>query len=185
MKIVIFGLTVTSSWGNGHATIWRGLLRALIRRGHTIVFFERDVPYYAAHRDLHEIPGGTLQLYRDWDEVRPAAERHLADADVAMVTSYCPDGIAASDLVLNSPAALRTFYDLDTPVTLSQLRAGRTLAYIGPRGLQDFDLVFSYTGGRALDALRDELGARNVAPLYGSVDPDVHKPVPPMDDFRA
>ena len=184
MKLLIFGLTVSSSWGNGHATIWRGLLRALIRRGHKIVFFERDVPYYAAHRDLHEIPGGTLELYRDWNEVRPDVERHLSDADVAMVTSYCPDGIAASELVTDS-LTLRTFYDLDTPVTLSQLRAGRTVSYIGPRGLQDFDLVLSYTGGRALEALRDELGARNVVPLYGSVDPEVHKPVPAMEDFRA
>jgi spore maturation protein CgeB len=185
MKLVIFGLTVSSSWGNGHATIWRGLLRALIRRGHTIVFFERDVPYYAEHRDLHEIPGGTLLLYSDWDEARPLVERHLADADVAMVTSYCPDGIAASELVLESTPGLRTFYDLDTPVTLTQLRAGRPMSYIGPRGLQDFDLVFSYTGGRALQALRDELSARIVVPLYGSVDPEVHRPVPPVEDYRA
>lgn len=185
MKIVIFGLTVSSSWGNGHATIWRGLLRALIRHGHGIVFFERDVPYYAAHRDLHELPGGALQIYGDWEEVRPTAERELADADVGMVTSYCPDGIAASELVIESPAALRTFYDLDTPVTLSELRAGRTPAYIGARGLLDFDLVFSYTGGRALEALRDELGARNVVPLYGSVDPEVHKPASPMHEFHA
>jgi spore maturation protein CgeB len=185
MKLVIFGLTVSSSWGNGHATIWRGLLRALIRRGHHVVFFERDVPYYAAHRDQHDLPGGTLELYSDWDEIRPSAERCLADADVAMVTSYCPDGSAATDLVLESSTALRTFYDLDTPVTLAELRAGRPLTYIGPRGLKDFDLVFSYTGGRALEALRDELGARNFLPLYGSVDPEVHKPVPAADDFRA
>ncbi len=56
MKLVIFGLTISSSWGNGHATLWRGLCRALIRRGHSVIFYERDVPYYAAHRDLHELP---------------------------------------------------------------------------------------------------------------------------------
>src|SRR6476646_9601616 len=99
MKIVIFGLSVSSSWGNGHATLWRGLCGSLARRGHQIVFFERDVPYYAAHRDVWELAGGKLVLYPDWAEVLPAAGRELADADVGMVTSYCPDGIAASDLV--------------------------------------------------------------------------------------
>lgn len=184
MKLVIFGLTISSSWGNGHATLWRGLCRALAEQGHDVVFFERDVPYYAGHRDLWEVPGGELQLYADWPQIVPVAERHLADADVAMVTSYCPDGIAASDLVLSSAVRLRTFYDLDTPVTLGELRRGRSLAYVGPRGLRDFDLVLSFAGGRALDALRRELGARRAAPLYGSVDPEIHRPVPPQDRYR-
>lgn len=186
MKLVIFGLTISSSWGNGHATIWRGLLRAFIRRGHKVVFFERDVPYYAgSHRDLHEIPGGELCLYQDWAEVLPRVEQDLADADVGMVTSYCPDGIAAAEYVLASSVPRRVFYDLDTPVTLAALKSGKPLSYIGPRGLADFDLVLSYTGGRALPALQRELGARRVAPLYGSVDPDLHQPVPPADAYRA
>lgn len=185
MKLVIFGLSISSSWGNGHATLWRGLCRALIRRGHEVVFFERDVPYYAAHRDFPELPGGTLHLYGAWDDVLPAARRHLAGADAAMVTSYCPDGIPATDLVLGSPVAVRAFYDLDTPITLAALRCGKTVPYIGPRGLRDFDLVLSYTGGGALTELRERLGARRVLPLYGSVDPEVHRPVPPLDANRA
>ena len=75
MKIVIFGLTISSSWGNGHATLWRGLCKHLVRLGHTIVFFERDVPYYAGARDLYELPGGRLALFSDWDDVRPTARR--------------------------------------------------------------------------------------------------------------
>ncbi len=185
MKLVIFGLTISSSWGNGHATVWRGLCRALIRRGHRVVFFERDVPYYAAHRDVSEIPGGQLKLYPDWTAILPEARRQLADADVGMVTSYCPDGIAASDLVLSSPARLRVFYDLDTPVTLQRLRTGSPLTYIGPGGLSAFDLVLSFTGGAALEALQTDLGARRVTPLYGSVDPEVHRPVPAMESYRA
>jgi spore maturation protein CgeB len=186
MKLVIFGLTVSSSWGNGHATLWRGLCAALGRRGHRVVFFERDVPYYAGHRDLYELPGGgDLILYSQWTEVAPTARRHLADAEVAIVTSYCPDGVVASNLVLDSTAGLRVFYDLDTPVTLAQIDAGRTVDYIGPRGLVDFDLVLSYTGGRSLAALQQRLGARRVAPLYGSVDPDVHKPVPIDERYRG
>ena len=93
MRLVIFGLTVSSSWGNGHATLWRALIRALARQGHTVTFFERDVPYYAAHRDVRELPAGELVLYPDWDAVLPHARRALAEADVAMVTSYCPDAL--------------------------------------------------------------------------------------------
>ena len=184
MKLVIFGLTISSSWGNGHATIWRGLCRALSRRGARIVFFEHDVPYYSAHRDLYELPGGHLELYTAWEAVRFRAERQLADADVAIVSSYCPDGIAASELVLGSQA-YRVFYDLDTPVTLEHLERGEPISYIGARGLADFDLVLSYTGGEALNELQRRLGARRVCALYGSVDPALHSPCAPVDDFRA
>ncbi|HET7625064.1 MAG TPA: glycosyltransferase [Verrucomicrobiae bacterium] len=185
MKVVIFGLTVSSSWGNGHATLWRGLCKALAARGHDLVFFERDVAYYAAHRDLTELPGGKLVLYSDWNQILPKAHRHLAEADVGIVTSYCPDGIVASELVLSSPVQRRVFYDLDTPVTLNSFRLGKSVGYIGPRGLCDFDLVLSYTGGAALEQLKTELGARRVAPLYGSVNPEVHRPVPTVEMFRC
>ncbi|MGE0127376.1 MAG: glycosyltransferase [Blastocatellales bacterium] len=185
MKLVIFGLSISSSWGNGHATLWRGLCRALERRGHKTVFFERDTPYYAAHRDQTEIPGVELRLYHRWEDVLPEARKHLSGADVAIVTSYCPDGVAASDLALSSPGPMRVFYDLDTPVTLEQLRGGKQVPYIGPRGLGDFDLVLSYTGGETLTELKQRLGARRVAPLYGSVDPAVHYPVPAVESYRA
>ncbi|MBV9636038.1 MAG: glycosyltransferase [Methylobacteriaceae bacterium] len=185
MKIVIFGLTISSSWGNGHATLWRGLQRALARDGWHVVFFERDVPYYAENRDLGELPGGELVLYGDWERVRSCAIAEVADADAAIVSSYCPDGIAATEVVLASPSALRVFYDLDTPVTLAQLRRGDGTTYIGPRGLSDFDLVLSYTGGAALDELRTRLGARKAVPLYGHVDPQTHRPVPGLTEFRA
>jgi spore maturation protein CgeB len=185
MKMVVFGLTVSSSWGNGHATLWRGLQRALAARGWNVVFFERDVPYYAENRDLHALPDGELVLYSDWLDIRAAARRQIADADVAVVTSYCPDGLAASELVLAAPSALRVFYDLDTPVTLAHLRDGGTTSYIGPRGLGDFDLVLSYTGGAALEELSTRLGARRAAPLYGHVDPQVHRPARPQARFAA
>ena len=183
MKLVIFGLSISSSWGNGHATLWRGLCRALAGRGHQIVFYERDVPYYSAHRDLTEIPGGEIVFYSDWEEALHSARRRLAEADVGIVTSYCPDGIAATEAVLSSPARLRVFYDLDTPVTLERLRNGQPVSYLGPRGLRDFDLALSYTGGAALTALKTMLGARRVATLYGSVDPAVHFPVPANERF--
>jgi spore maturation protein CgeB len=185
MKIVFFGLTISSSWGNGHATLLRGLFKSLTARRHEIVFFERDVPYYAAHRDLVEMPGVELFLYTDWHDVSAKARQAIAESDVAVVTSYCPDGIDATDLVASSNVNLSVFYDLDTPVTLEALQNGEQLAYIGPRKLADFDLVLSYTGGAALDALRDQLNARRVVPLFGSVDTDVHHPAPTRDAYLA
>jgi spore maturation protein CgeB len=185
MKLVVFGLTVTSSWGNGHATLWRGLMAALGRLGHQVVFFERDVPYYAWSRDCRELPGHRIVLYGDWPEAAPLAAGELAGADAGMVTSYCPDGPAAAELVLSSGVPRSVFYDLDTPVTLARLEAGEPVAYLPPEGLAGFDLVLSYTGGRALDALADRLGARRVAPLYGSVDPAVHRPAEPVAAYRA
>ena len=185
MKIVVFGLAISSSWGNGHATLWRGLCRALADKGHRVVFYEHDVPYYAGNRDFFEVPGGELVFYPDFADIRRRAERDIAEADVAMVTSFCPHGIEATELVLDARRALRCFYDLDTPVTLSKLNAGDQLSYIGPRGLADFDLVFSYTGGAAIDQLRSRLGATRVVPLYGHVDPAVHRPVAPAPHYRA
>jgi spore maturation protein CgeB len=185
MKLVVFGLTISSSWGNGHATLWRGLCRALARQGHRTVFFEHDLPYYAMNRDLQELPGTDLRLYADWQSALPAARREVADADAAMVTSYCPDGVQAADLVLSAAGPRTVFYDLDTPVTLERLERGEPVPYLPAEGLGGFDLVLSYTGGLALDELRERLGARRVAPLYGSVDPEVHRPAAPVADFQG
>lgn len=185
MKLAILGLTISSAWGNGHATLWRGLCRALGERGYDITFFERDLPYYAAHRDATDPAGCRLRLYQQWSDVRAEAARTCGDADVAMVTSYCPDGVDACALVLESNAALRVFYDLDTGVTLDRLKRGEQVPYLPAGGLSGFDLVLSYTGGRALSELRELLGARQVAPLYGSVDPDAHRQVGQSEALRA
>jgi spore maturation protein CgeB len=186
VRFAIFGLTVSSSWGNGHATLWRGLIGALARRGHPVVFFERDVPYYAETRDLWSMEHpAELVLYPTWDAVESRARRDVADADVAVITSYCPDALSAADLVLGEAPALKVFYDLDTPVTLARLAAGRDVPYVPPRGLADFDLVLSFTGGESLSALREQLGAQRVAPLYGHVDASRYAPAPPADVFRC
>jgi len=184
MKYVVFGLSISSSWGNGHATLWRALCAALVRRDHRVVFFEKDTPYYRKHRDVTELPGCRLVLYPDWADVRAAAAAELSDADAAIVTSYCPDALAASELAYEA-RALSVFYDLDTGVTLERTAHGARVDYIGERGLRDYDVVLSYTGGSALQGLQQLLGARRVAPLYGSVDPAVHAPVPPVERYRC
>lgn len=186
MHIVIFGLTISSSWGNGHATLWRSLVKAMLRRGHTVTFYEKSVPYYTQERDLEELPrGGKLRLYDDLNEITREVERDLDSADLALSTSYCPDGQRAAELILGSRAGIRAFYDLDTPVTLDALQQGATVEYLPPNGLGDFDLVLSYTGGRALAELKSRLGAHSAVPLYGSVDPDAHRPAEPREEFRA
>ncbi len=186
MRLAVFGLTVSSSWGNGHATLWRGLIAALGQAGHHVTFFERDVSYYAQNRDLTELgPHATLVLYADWAEVAAHAQRAADSADAAIVTSFCPDALPATALVLCSRAALRCFYDLDTPVTLERLAADQSVPYVGADGLAGFDLVLSYTGGGALDALRNRLGARRAEALYGWADPGVYRPVPPLPRYVA
>jgi spore maturation protein CgeB len=185
MKIVVFGLTISSSWGNGHATLWRGLCKSLARLGHQVVFFERDVPYYAGNRDWHALPGGQLVLYGAWQDVAARAEREVHDADAAIVTSYCPDALQAGDAACEAGRPVAVFYDLDTPITLSRLRCGEPVPYIGEQGLRHYELVLSFTGGSALEELGSHLGARRVRPLYGHVDPEVHQPVPADSRYRA
>jgi spore maturation protein CgeB len=185
VKIVIFGLTISSSWGNGHATLWRGLCKHLVRLGHDVVFFERDVPYYASARDLFELPGGHLELYGDWADVKQKAGFETRDADAAILTSYCPDAENVTALMFDTNV-LRVFYDLDTPVTLARLAAGETVPYIVTGGRGDFDLVLSFTGGdRVFAEFRRLLGVRHIEALYGHVDPDVHRPVADLPHYRA
>src|SRR4028118_39079 len=107
MRLVVFGLAVSSSWGNGHATLWRGLIGALVRQGHQVVFFERDAPWYRDTRDLHVLPDGAeLVLYPDWASIRARAQAEAAKADSVMVTSFCPDGPLASELAWETARGL-------------------------------------------------------------------------------
>jgi spore maturation protein CgeB len=185
MHLVIFGLTISSSWGNGHATLWRALVKALARRKHTVTFFEHYLPYYASSRDDWTPPPGVrVRCYASLEEISAEAMQELNSADLALFTSYCPDGAAVSQQILESRAAIKAFYDLDTPVTLHAVRHG-PVPYLPANGLGDFDLVLSYTGGRALTDLTTHLGARLVAPLYGSADPEAHFPVEPIQRFRG
>jgi spore maturation protein CgeB len=165
--------------------LWRGLCKALARAHHEVVFFERDVPYYAGARDFNAMQYGELILYPEWHEVASRAAREIGDADVAMVTSYCPDSVAASELIFESSRPTSVFYDLDTPITLARLTGGEHVPYIGSRGLRDYDLVLSYTGGRAVTELQERLGAKRVRTLYGHVDPDVHRAIDSVEHYRA
>ena len=175
MKIVVFGLSVTSSWGNGHATTYRALLAALHRRKHRIVFFEKDEEWYASNRDLPEPDFCEVRLFNDWRAVLPSVRRELADCDVAMLGSFFPEGIRAAEEVIAAKNAVKIFYDIDTPITLNSLRAGGA-AYLKPQQIRGFDLYLSFTAGPILGQLQREFGARRALPLYCSFEPENYYP---------
>jgi spore maturation protein CgeB len=175
MKIVIFGLSITSSWGNGHATTFRALCQALHARGHRIVFFEKNVEWYASNRDLPEPTFCKVRLYENWREVLPAVRAELRDADVAMLGSYFSDGIAAAEEIFDSPARVKTYYDIDTPITVTTLREKGETEYLKGSQIAGFDIYFSFTGGPMLHELESRFGARRAYPLYCSFDPGEYR----------
>ena len=176
MNLVALGLSITSAWGNGHATTWRALLAAMADAGHTVTFLERDVPWYAAHRDLLQPAFCTTHLYADLDELQAQHGRLVRDADVVILGSFVPDGIEVARWLLAIANGVRAFYDIDTPVTLSALAEGRC-AYLDAALIPDFDLYLSFSGGRSLARLRQEFGAREAAALYCAVDERLYRPV--------
>ncbi len=174
-KLVVLGLSLSSSWGNGHATTYRALLRAAAALGHDIVFFERDVAWYAANRDLFDPPYCRHVLYDSLASLeRHAAE--IANADAVIVGSYVPDGIAVGDFVLDVASGARLFYDIDTPVTLAAL-SNETCTYLSRRQIGRYDTYLSFTGGPALHRLEADYGAARARALYCSVDPDAYRPL--------
>jgi spore maturation protein CgeB len=184
LKIVIFGLTVSSSWGNGHATPYRALLRALHRMGHRAVFYERDVPYYAKRRDFTSADFCELVLYSRWEDVRSRAQADASDADVVIHASYCVEGARIIDDLADVSGSLRVFYDLDTPITIEKLTAGNA-EYLRADQIPHFDLYLSWCGGKLLHELEQRWHARKALPLYGCVDPDVHQRVAVPEQYRC
>jgi spore maturation protein CgeB len=175
LKIVIFGLSITSSWGNGHATTFRALAHALHDRGHRIIFYEHNLEWYASNRDMPKPPFCEVRLFEDWNAIRKSARDEVNDADVAMVGSYFPDGLALIEELADSRVSVKTFYDIDTPITVSQLRETGRTDYVRADQLPIFDLYFSFTGGPILREIQERFGAPRAVPLYCSFDPDEYR----------
>jgi spore maturation protein CgeB len=184
VKIIVFGLTLSSSWGNGHATPYRAIIRALDRMGHQVHFFEKDVPYYSSRRDFDSCNYCQLTLYPDWATVRDRALSAAADSDVVITASFLPEGRRINDDTLDLGRPLHVFYDLDTPVTLNNLRHGQ-VEYVDAAQIPEFDLILSFTGGKVLSTLQDEYRARIVRPLYGCVDPNDYCRVAAVPKFQC
>jgi spore maturation protein CgeB len=177
LQIVILGLSITSSWGNGHATTFRALVRELTARGHQVTFLERDVPWYAANRDLPHPEYCTTHLYASLAELQAAYRRQVQEADLVVVGSYVPEGVAVGDWVVATARGVKAFYDIDTPVTLAKL-ARQDYEYLHPRLIPQYDLYLSFTGGPTLDYLEKKMGSPMARPLYCSFDPALYFPEP-------
>jgi spore maturation protein CgeB len=174
MKLVVLGLSLSSSWGNGHATTFRALLEAFVARGHDVLFLERDVPWYANQRDLVDPDWCRLEFYSDLADLA-RFDGAIADADAVIVGSYVPEGVAVGERVQRLAHGVTAFYDIDTPVTLAKLARG-DFEYIAPESIPGYDVYLSFTGGPTLAFLEDHYGSPAARPLYCSVDPALYHP---------
>jgi len=174
-SFVFLGLSVTSSWGNGHATTYRGLVRELTGRGHEVLFLERDVPWYADNRDLPRPPYGRTELYASVADLKRRFDGDVREADLVIVGSYVPDGVAVGEWVTATARGATAFYDIDTPVTLAKLARGEH-EYLAPRQIARYDLYLSFTGGPTLHRLEREYDSPMARVLYCSFDPELYFP---------
>jgi spore maturation protein CgeB len=177
LNIVFLGLSITSSWGNGHATTYRGLVRELVRRGHRVLFLERDVPWYASNRDMPRPPFGRTELYSSLEDLKARFTRDVRLADLVVVGSYVPQGVEVGRWVQKTATGVTAFYDIDTPVTLAKL-ARKDYEYLSPELIPGYRLYLSFTGGPLLERIERELGSPEALPLYCSVDPELYAPEP-------
>lgn len=175
LKIVILGLSITSSWGNGHATTYRGLVRELENRGHDVLFLERDVPWYASNRDLPAPPFGRTRLYQNIEELKDEFGREVRQADSVIVGSYVPEGVTVGEWVTTEAKGATAFYDIDTPVTLAKLECN-DYEYLAPHLVPRYDVYLSFTGGPTLEKIEKQLGSPAARPLYCSVDETLYFP---------
>ena len=173
VKIVILGLSVSSSWGNGHATTYRALIKGLSARGHSVLFLERDLPWYAENRDLPDLPYGTVRYYSGLEELKREFTTSVRSADAVIVGSFIPEGTAVGEWVISTSAGVTAFYDIDTPVTLAKLGNGDE-QYLSKSLIPQYDLYLSFTGGPTLIRLERQFGAQMARALYCSVDPSLY-----------
>jgi spore maturation protein CgeB len=172
LEIVIFGLSITSSWGNGHAVTYRALTKALHERGHRVTFIECDKPWYRTHRDVQTADYCDIHLYDSLKEISPRFGPLVSRADLVVVGSYVPNGTLIADWVTTRAHGVTAFYDIDTPVTLAGLDAGQ-VDYISANLIPRFDLYLSFTGGPLLSLIEDLYGSPRARALYCAADPDI------------
>ncbi len=183
LKVVVLGLSITSSWGNGHATTYRALVREFTKRGHEVHFLERDVPWYAAHRDMAQPSFCRTSLYQSVEQLREQHQEEVRRADVVIVGSYVPDGKDVARWAINQADGAVVFYDIDTPATLAHLRAG-TCEYLEPALIPQFDSYLSFSGGPILKEIETAFGAKRARALHCSVDDEAYYPTPsPQKDY--
>ena len=185
MRIAIYGLTITSSWGNGHATTYRSLAKALKRRGHSVQFIEKDVEWYRSNRDMPQPEFCTVQLYSDWDSDADCMVEASAGADVIVLGSYFPDAVALTKELLTRGRGPLLFYDIDTPITMARLREKGRTEYLEAELIPHYAAYLSFTGGPALRVIEQTYGSPWAVPFYCSVDPEMYRPTKCREAFRC
>jgi spore maturation protein CgeB len=186
IRVAFYGSSLLSSYWNGAATYYRGLLSALAPHGYAITFYEPDAFDRQSHRDIAPPDWASVRVYPARPDAVRAVLAEAAGADVVVKAS----GVGVFDEELLSgimttarPDALRVFCDVDAPATLAQLRAGTAPVLLG--ALADLDLVLTYGGGPPVVEAYRELGARLCAPIYNALDPATHYPVPVEAELAA
>lgn len=188
LDIAFFGSSLVSSYWNGAATYYRGLLHALARRGHRITFYEPDAYDRQKHRDMADPAWARVVVYpvEESDSVLRVVEQASARADLVVKAS----GVGAHDALLEEavlarrrPGARVVFWDVDAPATLDRLLADPLDPFhaLIPR----YDLVLTYGGGRPVIEAYEALGAARCAPIYNALDPETHHPVPAEPAYAA
>jgi spore maturation protein CgeB len=180
VRIAWFGSSLVSSYWNGAATYYRGLVRALAQRGHTVTFYEPDAYDRQAHRDIDDPPWADVVVWEPTEAHARRLVRRAGGADLVVKAS----GVGVLDDVLEDAVAAldgpaRVFWDVDAPATLSA--ADARFAALVPR----FDLVLTYGGGDPVVERYLELGARGCVPVYNALDPDTHHPAAPDARFEG
>ncbi|HKU62245.1 MAG TPA: glycosyltransferase [Gemmatimonadales bacterium] len=187
LDIAFFGSSLVSAYWNGAATYYRGIIRALARRGHRITFYEPDAYGRQAHRDIPDPPWARVVIYdgEGGDGVARVLEEARA-ADLLVKAS----GIGVFDPLLERAVldirrsdATVVFWDVDAPATLDRLEQDQDDPF--RRLIPKYDLVFTYGGGEPVIQAYRRLGARRCEPVYNALDPETHHPVPPDPRFRA
>lgn len=186
MKIAFYGSSLLSSYWNGAATYYRGMLGELARLGYQITFYEPDAFERQQHRDIEPPDWARVVVY---EATEAAARRVLAEAGDADIVVKASGVGVFDDLLLDGviaharPQALKLFWDVDAAATLEEIR--RDDAHPTRRALPQLDLVLTYGGGPPVIGAYEGLGARLCRPVYNALDPQTHHPAPAQDRFAA
>ena len=186
MKIAFYGSSLLSSYWNGAATYYRGILRELAERGHAISFYEPDAFDRQQHRDIDPPDWARVVVYPATTQGLQRVMDEAANADVVIKASGV--GVFDEELLEGvmqraAPHALRIFWDVDAAATLDEMRAApdHPVRHALPR----LDLVLTYGGGDPVVNAYRSFGARQCIPIYNALDPDSHFPVPPDPAFTS
>ena len=184
MNIALYGSSLLSSYWNGAATYYRGILKALAAHGHAITFYEPDAFDRQRHRDIAPPDWCRVVVYPASADGVGGALSEAGSADVVIKASgvgYADEALLLGVMRAAAPGALRVFWDVDAPATLAEItpQPDHPLR----RALHGLDLVLTYGGGAPVTDAYHALGAKGCVPIYNALDPEAHFPAPPRPDL--